>query len=126
VNDFTQTTWGLDAGYAHGKWQIWSELIAARFEVPRVGGVEVLSGFIETKYKLTANLWAALRWNQATFGDVPGLTTEWDRNAWRADLALGYRVSERVQVKLQYSVGDKRGNDAEGNHLGAMQVTVRF
>jgi hypothetical protein len=57
---------------------------------------------------------------------VPGLTTEWDRNAWRADLALGYRVSERVQVKLQYSVGDKRGNDAEGNHLSAMQVTVRF
>jgi hypothetical protein len=126
VNDFTQTTWGLDAGYAHGKWQIWSELIAARFEVPRVGGVEVLSGFIETKFKLTADLWAALRWNQAAFGDVPGLTTEWDRNAWRADLALGYRVSENVQVKLQYSVGDKRGHDVEGNHLGALQVTVRF
>lgn len=126
VNDFTQTTWGLDAGYAHGKWQIWSELIAARFEVPRVGSVDVLSGFIETKYKLTPGVWAALRWNQAAFGDVPGLTTEWDRNAWRADLALGWRVTERVQVKLQYSIGDKRGNDREGNHLGALQVTVRF
>jgi hypothetical protein len=31
-----------------------------------------------------------------------------------------------VQVKLQYSFGDKRGPDQEGNHLGAMQVTVRF
>lgn len=126
VNDFTQTTWGLDGGYAHGKWQIWSELIAARFEVPRVGAVEVLSGFVEAKYKLSPSLWAAMRWNQAVFGDVPGLTTEWDRNAWRADLALGYRFTEHVQLKLQYSVGDKRGNDAEGNHLGAMQVTVRF
>jgi hypothetical protein len=42
------------------------------------------------------------------------------------DLALGYRLTEHVQVKLQYSFGDKRGSDAEGNHLGAMQVTVRF
>ncbi len=126
VNDFTQTTWGLDVGYTHHKWQIWSELIAARFEVPRVGAVEVLSGFVEAKYKVTSSLWAAARWNQSAFSDVPGLTTSWDRNAWRADLALGYRFSERVQMKLQYSVGDKRGNDREGHHLGAMQVTVRF
>lgn len=126
VNDYTQTTWGLDAGYTHHRWQIWSELIAARFEVPRVGAVDVLSGFVEAKYKVTSSLWAAARWNQSAFSDVPGLTTEWDRNAWRADLALGYRFTERVQVKLQYSVGDKRGNDREGNHLGAMQVTVRF
>ena len=126
VNDYTQTTWGLDAGYTHHKWQVWSELIAARFEVPRVGAVDVLSGFVEAKYKVTSSLWAAARWNQSAFSDVPGLTTEWDRNAWRADLALGYRLTERVRVKLQYSVGDKRGNDREGNHLGAMQVTVRF
>ncbi len=126
VNDFTQTTWGIDAGYAHRKWQLWSELIAARFEVPRVGNVDVLSGFVEAKYKITPQLWAATRWNQAFFSDVPGLTTEWDRNAWRLDLALGYRFTEHVQVKLQYSVGDKRGSDQEGNHLGAMQVTVRF
>lgn len=126
VNDFTQTTWGIDAGYAHRKWQLWSELIAARFEVPRVGDVDVLSGFVEAKYKITPQLWAATRWNQAFFSDIPGLTTEWDRDAWRLDLALGYRFTEHVQVKLQYSLGDKRGNDQEGNHLGAMQVTVRF
>lgn len=126
VNDFTQTTWGIDAGYAHRKWQLWSELIAARFEVPRVGDVDVLSGFVEAKYKITPQLWAATRWNQAFFSDIPGFTTEWDRDAWRLDLALGYRFTEHVQVKLQYSLGDKRGNDQEGNHLGAMQVTVRF
>lgn len=126
VNDFTQTTWGIDAGYAHRKWQLWSELIAARFEVPRVGDVDVLSGFVEAKYKITPQLWAATRWNQAFFSDIPGLTTDWDRDAWRLDLALGYRFTEHVQVKLQYSLGDKRGNDQEGNHLGTMQVTVRF
>ncbi|MGV3664374.1 MAG: porin [Prosthecobacter sp.] len=126
VNDFTQTTWGIDAGYAHRKWQLWSELLAARFEVPRVGDVDVLSGYVEAKYKITPQLWAAARWNQSVFSDVPGLTTGWDRDAWRFDLALGYRFTEHLQLKLQYSVGDKDGPDQEGDHLGAMQLTVKF
>ena len=126
VNDFTQTTWGIDAGYEHGRWQIWSELIGTRFEVPRVGALEAVSGFIEAKYKLTADLWTAFRWNQAAFGDVPGLDISWDRNGWRSDIALGWRLSENIQAKLQYSLGDKSGQEPEGNHLGALQLVMKF
>jgi hypothetical protein len=126
VNDFTQTTWGIDAGYEHGRWQIWSELIGTRFEVPRVGALEAVSGFIEAKYKLTADLWTALRWNQAAFGDVPGMDLSWDRNGWRSDIALGWRLSENIQAKLQYSLGDKSGQEPEGNHLGALQLVMKF
>ena len=126
VNDFTQTTWGIDAGYEHGRWQIWSELIGTRFEVPRVGALEAVSGFIEAKYKLTADLWTAFRWNQAAFGDVPGLDLSWDRNGWRSDIALGWRLSENIQAKLQYSLGDKSGQEPEGNHLGALQLVMKF
>ena len=126
VNNFTQTTWGIDAGYEHGRWQIWSELIGTRFEVPRVGALEAVSGFIEAKYKLTADLWTAFRWNQAAFGDVPGLDLSWDRNGWRSDIALGWRLSENIQAKLQYSLGDKSGQEPEGNHLGALQLVMKF
>jgi len=126
VNDFTQTTWGIDAGYEHGRWQIWSELIATRFEVPRVGALEAVSGFIEAKYKITADLWTAFRWNQAAFGDVPGMDISWDRNGWRNDIALGWRVNENIQAKLQYSLGDKSGREPEGNHLGALQLIMKF
>ena len=126
VNNFTQTTWGIDAGYEHGRWQIWSELIGTRFEVPRVGALEAVSGFIEAKYKLTADLWTAFRWNQAAFGDVPGLDISWDRNGWRSDIALGWRLSENIQAKLQYSLGDKSGQEPEGNHLGALQLVMKF
>jgi len=126
VNDFTQTTWGIDAGYEHGRWQIWSELIGTRFEVPWVGALEAVSGFVEAKYKITADLWTAFRWNQAAFGDVPGLDISWDRNGWRSDIAFGWRVSENIQTKLQYSLGDKSGREPEGNHLGAMQVIMKF
>ena len=126
VNDFAQSTLGLDAGYAHHRWQVWGELLASRFEVPNVGDVDVFGGFIEAKYKITSQWWAAMRWNHALFGDLPGSDTGWGRDAWRTDLALGYRFTEHAQLKLQYSVGDKLGDDPEGNHLGALQFTLRF
>jgi hypothetical protein len=126
VDDFHQTTWGLDAGYAHRDWQVWSELIHATFDVPRVGEVDVLSGYIEAKYKITPQYWVVLRVNQSWFGDIPGLTSSWDRNTSRLDLGLGYRYSTHIGAKFQYSYAQQQGPDTEGNHLFAAQVIVRF
>lgn len=124
-----QTTFGLDAGYQHHHWQLWGEVMYSNFEVPNVGDAECVFYYLEAKYKITAQLFAALRWNQSFFGDVPdglGGSSAWDRDAWRVDLALGWRFSRHVQAKLQYSVGDKNGADVEGDHLLATQLTVRF
>ena len=93
---------------------------------PRVGQVDVLSGYIEAKYKITSQFWTALRVNQSWFGDIPGLTISWDRNASRLDLGLGYRYSTHMEAKLQYSFANQQGPDTEGNHLFAAQVVVRF
>lgn len=124
--DYDQTTFGVDAGYSHGHWQLWGELMKSRFEVPNVGGVRVVSGFIEAKRKLAAATWMAARWNQSLFGDIPGTSQEWDRDGWRLDLALGHRLSQNLQAKLQYSLAERTGQDQEGNHLLAVQVTLRF
>jgi len=124
--DFAQTTFGLDVAYAHDRWQVWAELMTCRFEVPNVGAVRVLSGFVEAKYKLHAQWWLAVRWNQSWFGDTPGTRTDWDNDGWRADLALGHRLSRHVQAKLQYSIAERAGEDNEGDHLLAAQITVRF
>lgn len=124
-----QTTWGLDAAYQHHHWQLWGELMYSKFEVPNVGDAECVFYYFEAKYKITAQLFAALRWNQSFFGDVgdgSGGSAEWDRDAWRADLSLGWRISRHVQAKIQYSVGDKAGADAEGGQLLATQLTIRF
>lgn len=126
VNDFNQTTRGVDAGYAHRGLQVWSELIYATFDVPRVGQVDVLSGYIEAKYKITSQFWTALRVNQSWFGDIPGLTISWDRNTSRLDLGLGYRSNTHIEAKLQYSFANQQGPDTEGSHLFAAQVIVRF
>lgn len=124
--DYDQTTFGVDAGYAHGPWQIWAELMTSRFDVPNVGGVRVTSGFIEAKRKVGAATWLAARWNQSWFGEIPGTSREWDRDGWRLDLALGHRLSRNVQAKLQYSLAERTGHDQEGDHLFAGQITVRF
>jgi hypothetical protein len=124
--DYDQTTFGIDAGYSHGHWQLWTELMTSRFEVPNVGGVRVLSGFIEARRKLGALTWLAARWNQSWFGDIPGTSREWDRDGWRLDLALGHRLSRNMQAKLQYSLAERTGQDQEGDHMLAAQVTVRF
>ena len=124
--DYDQTTFGIDAGYSHGHWQLWTELMTSRFEVPNVGGVRVLSGFIEARRKLGALTWLAARWTQSWFGDIPGTSREWDRDGWRLDLALGHRLSRNMQAKLQYSLAERTGQDQEGDHMLAAQVTVRF
>ena len=128
TEDADQTTFGVDAAYAHGHWQVWTEVIHARFEVPGIGNVDTTSAFIESKYKLTSSLWVAVRWNQSWNSDIPALPDDvsFDRDAWRADLALGYRLNRYAQVKLQYSVGDKSGADPEGDHLFVAQITLRF
>ncbi|SKA75384.1 hypothetical protein SAMN02745166_00011 [Prosthecobacter debontii] len=124
--DFDQTTFGLDAAWSHGAWQVWSELMTSRFEVPNVGGVRVFSGFLETKYKLNSQWWIAGRWNQSWFGNVPGTGTAWDLDGWRADVSVGYRFSRQFQAKLQYSIAERSGRDEEGNHFLAAQITVKF
>lgn len=100
--------------------------MTSRFEVPNVGALNVLSGFIEAKYKLNAQWWLASRWNQSWFGDIPGTSRAWDNDGWRLDLSVGHRFSRHVQAKLQYSLAERSGNDQEGNHLLAAQITVKF
>ncbi|MEO8006358.1 MAG: hypothetical protein ABI771_15695 [Betaproteobacteria bacterium] len=126
LNDFYQTTWGLDAGYAHRDWQVWSELIHAAFDVPRVGQVNVLSGYVEVRYKINAEFWTVVRANQSWFGDVPGSSTSWDRNMTSVDVGVGYRVNARTQAKFQYGFSREQGPQNEGNHLLALQLVVRL
>lgn len=100
--------------------------MTSRFEVPNVGAVRVVSGFLEAKRKLNAQWWLAARWNQSWFGDLPGTSTGWDNDGWRADFSLGYRFSRHLQAKLQYSIAERSGQDEEGDHLFAAQITVKF
>lgn len=128
-SSYRQTTIGTDLSWSHHGWQVWGEAIVARFQVPNVGNADTFTYFIETKYKFTPNLFAAVRWNQQLFDTVPdgtGGAQHWDRNISRVDTALGYRFTRHLQGKLQYSLSRENGPVQQGEQLFAAQLTIKF
>lgn len=128
-DDFKQDTVGIDLRYSIRHFELWSELIFTRFEVPGVGDTDLASFYVEGRYKITPSLYAALRWNQQWFDEIPdgrGGSPSWDRDLYRVDLALGYRFARNLQGKVQYSYGHEPGLNANGSHLLATQITWTF
>jgi hypothetical protein len=129
VDDYTQFTVGPDVSFAWHHWQLWAEAFASRFEVPNLGGVQTAAYYLEAKYKINADWFVAGRWNQQFFEKIPnaaGMDERWDRDAWRAETALGYRFSRHLQTKLQYGYNHQNGPIQQGEQFVAIQMTMKF
>ncbi len=127
--DFYQYVLSQDVSYARGHLQIWAEAFVSRFEVPRLGDADMFSYYIEAKYRLTPQLFAALRWNQEFFvteDDPAGLPVSRAHDVTRIDAALGYRFTAYTQLKLQYSLARGDFISDNVNSTFAAQFTVRF
>jgi hypothetical protein len=128
-SDFRQYLLGQDISYARGHLQIWAEAFESRFEIPRLGNADVFSYYIEAKYKVTPQLFAAVRWNQEFFdsgSDPSGQPIAHGHNVSRVDLAAGYRFTPEMQLKLQYSIARGDFVSDRTNGTFAAQFTVRF
>lgn len=129
ISDYNQYTIGQDLSYAWHHWQFWSEVFLTRFEVPNVGNADLLAYYIEAKYKITAQLYAAARWNQELFGSISdgaGGEQRWGNDISRVDLALGYRFNRHFQGKIQYSFSHQDSSLQQGEQLAAAQLTLKF
>jgi hypothetical protein len=129
IGDFNQITLDYDVSYAWRRWQFWAEMFLTRFDVPNVGNADVLTYYIEAKYKITSGLYAAARWNQQLFGKIDngaGGQEPWDNDMLRVDVALGYRFTRHLQSKIQYSYGHRDSSLQQGEQLVAVQVTLNL
>ena len=129
IRDYNAITLDYDVSYAHGPWQLWAEVFLSRFEVPNVGDADVLAYYVEGKYKITSNLFAAARWNQELYANIDngaGGEEPWGNDMYRIDVALGYRFTRHLQTKLQYSYGHRHAELQQGEQLVAAQLTVKF
>lgn len=128
--DFHQIVLGQDVSFEWHHLQIWAEVFEARFEVPYVGDADTFAYFVEAKYKFAPQWFAALRWNQQFFGDVPtgyyGQMRSWGPTVSRIETAIAYRFTENAQLKLQYNFQCESREPRESDHLFATQFTVRF
>jgi hypothetical protein len=128
-SNYQQTVVGQDIGFAWHHWQVWAEAYEMRFDVPNVGNADLLTYYIETKYRFTPRFFAALRWNQQYFATVPdgiGGYERWGETLWCAELALGFRLTAHAQLKLQYSLQRSHEENHESSNTLAGQFTIRF
>ena len=128
IGDYRELVFGQDISFAWHHLQLWAEIFEARFEVPRIGNADSLAYYLEAKYKITPQLFGALRWNQQLFGTVrdDGERVQWGNDIWRVDAALGYRFTDYLQVKIQYSFSHQDASVQQGEQLVAGQVTFKF
>jgi len=127
TGDYRELVLAQDLSFAWHHLQLWAEFYEARFEVPGIGNADTLSYYLEAKYKITPQLFAALRWNQQLFGTIRDgdERKKWGNDIWRIDAALGYRFTDYLQAKVQYSLS-QQNSAQEGEHLVAAQLTVKF
>jgi hypothetical protein len=126
IGDYRELVLAQDASFAWHHFQLWAEFFETRFEVPRIGNADTFAYYLEARYKITPQLFGALRWNQQLFGTVRDGTerTQWGGDTWRVDAAAGYRFTNYLQAKVQYSF---TGTEFErGNNLVALQLTLKF
>ena len=128
IDDYRELLLGQDISFAWHHWQFWAEFYETRFEVPRIGNADVFSYYLETKYKFTPQLFGAVRWNQQVFGTVTddGKQVQWGNDVWRVDAAVGYRFTNYLQGKLQYSFTHTDAEIQVGEQMVAAQFTIKF
>jgi hypothetical protein len=126
IGDHRELVLAQDVSFAWRHLQIRAEFFETRFEVPHVGHADTLAYYVEAKYKVTPQLFAALRWNQQLFGTVrdDDEDVQWGNDTWRIDAALGYRFTNYLQAKVQYSF--TRTSEKIAPHLIATQLTFKF
>jgi len=127
IGDYREIVLAQDVSFAWHHLQLWAELYEARFEVPRIGNADTFAYYLEAKYKITPQLFGALRWNQQLFDTIrdEDHRSKWGNDIGRTDAALGYRFTNYLQGKLQYSF-THQNSPQEGEHLVAVQLTVKF
>lgn len=127
IGDYRELVLAQDFSFAWHHLQLWAEFYETRFEVPRIGNADTFAYYFEAKYKITPQLFGALRWNQQLFSTVrdEDERAKWGNDIWRIDAALGYRFTDYLQAKLQYSFS-RQQTLRNGENLLATQVTLKF
>lgn len=127
IGDYRELVLAQDLSFAWHHLQLWAEFYEARFEVPLIGNADTFSYYFEAKYKITTQLFGALRWNQQLYGTIrdEDHRSKWGNDTWRIDAALGYRFTDYLQAKLQYSF-TRQETLRNGENLVAAQVTLKF
>lgn len=129
LDDYRQDVIAADLSYAWRHFQLWAEWFQSRFTTATLGAATTRAYYVEARYKFTPRFSAALRWNEQTYGTLPGPTggrVAWGRDTWRVDVAPTFRLTPHLQFKLQYSWQQHPLGAGQFTHLAGAQLSLRF
>ncbi len=128
--DFRQSLVGIDLEYRIGHLEMWAEVYGSSWEVSRVAEpLRALAGYVEARYSFTPRFYLAARWGMIHFDevrDLAGNRTEWDRDAWRAELGAGYEFAANLLLKAQYEVNEQIGGREPHDDMASFSLSVGF
>ena len=125
-----QTLLGIDAEFARGHWILRGEWWHSRFAVPTL--TEALSatgGFAEARYRFLPRWQVSARADRLTFStirDAAAVSMPWDAPLWRAESALGYRVSRHVDLRVGYQYNWREAGRVRKRGVPTLQALVWF
>ena len=126
--DFQQSTVGLDARWASGSFILSGEVIGSEFETPSSGDLRTLAWFLQARWKVAPGIWLAGRFGQMVANQADGLNgraTSWSPDVWRAELGAGWRITNRMLLKVDYSFTHS-DNHQGGEHLFGLGFGIRL
>jgi hypothetical protein len=110
-HDYTQQAIGVDAEISRGYWIVRGEAIRSQWTIPRInipfidGPLQARSGYVETRYRFGARLFAAARADALTFSSISGQrlfagqATTWDAPVKRIEAGGGVYLQRNLVAR---------------------------
>lgn len=128
VEQFNQTTAGVDASYSLGHLEVFLEAMWSRFESQDMQNLNLWTYYVEGKYTILPGLWAAARFAQMFFGEIDDGAGDfgWDRDVTRVEVGGGYLFTDNFFVKATFQVNVHSGGPEPSDNLLMLQVGLGF
>jgi len=101
VGDYRELLVAQDISFEWHHLQLGPSFMKGVFEVPRVGNVDTFAYYAEGKYKITPQLYGALRWNHQVYDSIP--LSDGGHGTWGGQ-SLAHRCSPRLSLHRLHPV----------------------
>jgi hypothetical protein len=128
-DEYINAGFGYDFYLAIRYLEIYSESYYAMWEHPYLPDLEVVSGYIEAKYKLAPGWYVAGRFDYfepGTITTVSGGEEDWDYPVKRYEFGIGHHLNRQALLKLVTQLNRVDQTDDLDVDLYAMQLSVSF
>jgi hypothetical protein len=131
----SQTTIGIDGEVGSGPWLVRGEWLRTAYALPMgdaaagPASVSAWSGFVEVRQRLHARWQVAVRLDRLAFSSVTGsagVPTAWDAPIDRAEAALAFRATRRLEVRGGWQHNWRDGGRVRERGFPAAQALFWF